>query len=121
MYKKTVITSAIVATCLCLVTLIIAAVKSNFNYETLVAVVSYIGVYAISIYLSRNNSTEKIVLTLVNILATVMMLGLMYSAIVKYHGFIMVLLLLISLIGVVAGVLAIWFNNKFQKVESKKS
>lgn len=120
MYKKTVITSWTTALCLCLITVITASVEHHLNYQVAVSVFSYIGVYAIALYLSKSNSTEKIVLTLVNILGTAMLIALMYSAVTKYHGIVMVGLLLISLVGAVTGLMAIWFNNKFEKVDSEK-
>lgn len=90
--------------------------QHNFTYRVLVSVISYLGVYAISLYLSKNNSAEKIILTLVNILAAVLLLATVYTAVTKYQGIVSIVVVLISVIGAVSGVMAIWYNNKFQKV-----
>lgn len=119
MYKKTAITSWITAICLCLVTVITAISQRHVTYQVLISIISYLGVYAISLYLSKSNSTEKIILTLVNILAVILLAGMAYSAVMKYHGLLMVSLVMISLIGVIAAVFAIWYNNKFKKANSE--
>ncbi|WP_056947887.1 hypothetical protein [Secundilactobacillus odoratitofui] len=119
MYKKTAITSWITAICLCLVTVITAISQHHVTYQVLISIISYLGVYAISLYLSKSNSTEKIILTLVNILAVILLAGMAYSAVMKYHGLLMVSMVMISLIGVIAAVFAIWYNNKFKKANSE--
>lgn len=121
LYKKTVIASWVTAVCLCLVSLLSAISKQNLSYHVAINVVSYLGVYGIATYLSRGNSTEKIVLTFVNILGAGMLLSLTYVAFLKYAGIMRVIMMLIGIIGSVSGLLAIWFNNKFEKPSETES
>ncbi|GAX01982.1 hypothetical protein [Secundilactobacillus silagei] len=121
MYKKTVITSWITGICLCLITVISALSQHHLSYQSLVSVLSYLGVYAISLYLAKHNGTEKIILTFVNILAVAMLTAMMINAVRKYSGLVTVSLLVICVVGTVTGIMAIWFNNRFAKVNSGKS
>ncbi|HBF73630.1 MAG TPA: hypothetical protein DDW71_00005 [Lactobacillus sp.] len=121
MYKKYAMTSWITAICLCLITVISAMSKHNLSYQVLVSVLSYIGVYAISLYLAKHNGTEKIVLTFVNILAVAILVAMIINATRKYSGFVVVLLLVICIVGTVTGIMAIWFNNRFEKTNSADS
>ncbi|GAX05843.1 hypothetical protein IWT25_01168 [Secundilactobacillus pentosiphilus] len=121
MNRKTAITSWITAIGLCLITVISAVSKHDLSYESLVSVVSYIGVYAISLYLAKHNDSEKIILTLVNILAVVMLVAMMVDAVKKYSGMTTGLLLIVCVIGTATGIMAIWFNNHFEKKDSADS
>lgn len=121
MDRKTAITSWITAIGLCLITVISAISKHALSYESLISVVSYIGVYAISLYLAKHNDREKIILTLVNLLAVVMLVAMMVDAVKKYSGMAAGSLLIVSAIGTVTGIMAIWFNNHFEKNDNTDS
>lgn len=121
MHKKTAITSWITAIALCLITVISALSKQHLSYQILVSVLSYLGVYAISLYLAKHNGTEKIILTFVNILAVAMLVAMMINAVRNFSGISMLLLLLVSIIGAVTGIMAIWYNNRFEKTNSADS
>lgn len=121
LYKKAVITSWVTAICLCLVTLISAISRHDLSYNVAINMVSYLGVYGIATYLSRGHSTEKIVLTFVNILGAAMLLSLTYVAFLKYVGMMQVVLMLLGIVGAVSALLAIWFNNKFEKPSKTES
>lgn len=121
MYRKTAITSWITAIGLCLITVIAAVSKHQLSYQVLVSVASYIGVYAISLYLAKHNGTEKIILTFVNILAVAMFVAMMFNAVRKYSGMATGALLIVCVIGTVSGLMAIWFNNRFEKKNSANS
>ncbi|MCH5461404.1 hypothetical protein HC026_02485 [Lactobacillus sp. LC28-10] len=120
MYEKTAITSWITAVALCLITLISAMSKHNLSYQTLVSILSYIGVYAISLYLAKHNGSEKIILTFVNVLAVAMLVAMMVNAVRSFSAFMMILLLIVSIIGAITGIMAIWYNNRFEKNNSNE-
>lgn len=115
MFKKYAVTSWITAICLCLITVIAAISRNNLTYQVAVSVVSYLGVYAISLYLAKHNGTEKIILTFVNILAVAMLVAMVINAFKKYSGLTTVSLLIICAVGIVTGIMAIWYNNRFEK------
>lgn len=121
MYRKTAVTSWITAIGLCLITVIAAVSKHQLSYRVLVSVASYIGVYAISLYLTKHNGAEKIILTFVNILAVAMLIAMMFNAVRNYSGIATVMLLIVCVIGTVTGLMAIWFNNRFEKKDSAES
>lgn len=115
MFKKYAVTSWITAICLCLITVIAAISRNNLTYQVAVSVVSYLGVYAISLYLAKHNGTEKIILTFVNILAVAMLVAMVINAFKKYTGLTTVSLLIVCAVGIVTGIMAIWYNNRFEK------
>lgn len=115
MFKKYAVTSWITAICLCLITVIAAISRNNLTYQVAVSVVSYLGVYAISLYLAKHNGTEKIILTFVNILAVAMLVAMVINAFKKYSGLTTVSLLIVCAVGIVTGIMAIWYNNRFEK------
>ncbi|GAW99607.1 hypothetical protein [Secundilactobacillus mixtipabuli] len=115
MFKKYAVTSWITAICLCLITVIAAISRNNLTYQVAVSVVSYLGVYAISLYLAKHNGTEKIILTFVNILAVAMLVAMVINAFKKYSGLTTVALLIVCAVGIVTGIMAIWYNNRFEK------
>lgn len=83
--------------------------------------ISYLGVYGICIFLSKNNSTEKIVLTLVDILAIFMMASWIYMAVQKFSVLGIILIIIVGLVGIVGAAWSIFANNKFQKIDSDTS
>ncbi|KZL41072.1 hypothetical protein [Secundilactobacillus collinoides] len=121
MRKQAVISSWITAACLCIATVLSAAFQQHITYMIGINILSYLGVYGICIYLSKNNSTEKIVLTLVNILAIFMMLSWMYMAVQKFSVIGIVLMVIVGIVGIIGAGWSIFANNKFQKMHSDTS
>ena len=88
------------------------------NYRLWVTVISYIGVYAIVLWLVSNNAVVKIILTLINIFAALIALTFVASGVMNYHGLVAVLLVIVGIIGVIAGIYAVIVNNRFAKPET---
>lgn len=88
------------------------------NYRLWVTVISYIGVYAIVLWLVSNNAVVKIILTLINIFAALIALTFAASGVMNYHGLVAVLLVIVGIVGVIAGIYAVIVNNRFAKPET---
>ncbi|MGL0748298.1 hypothetical protein ABPD29_06800 [Secundilactobacillus paracollinoides] len=121
MRKQAVISSWVTAICLCITTVLSAVFQQHVTYMIWINMISYLGVYGICIFLSKNNSTEKIVLTLVDILAIFMMASWIYMAVQKFSVLGIILIIIVGLVGIVGAAWSIFANNKFQKIDSDTS
>ncbi|KRL75254.1 hypothetical protein FC17_GL002906 [Secundilactobacillus paracollinoides DSM 15502 = JCM 11969] len=120
------ISSWVTAICLCITTVLSAVFQQHVTYMIWINMISYLGVYGICIFLSKNNSTEnnsteKIVLTLVDILAIFMMASWIYMAVQKFSVLGIILIIIVGLVGIVGAAWSIFANNKFQKIDSDTS
>lgn len=107
--------------CLALVTIISGIAKSQLSINVWISTFSYLGVYAIALYLSRNDGGEKIILTLIDFLAIVILVAYAFVAVERLPLIAAIAVVPISLCGTVCAGWSVWLNNTFRKDTSDDS
>lgn len=119
--NKTLIkTSMTAAVCLAVVTILAGIFQNRLDINVGISTFSYLGVYVIALYLSKNNTGEKIILTLIDFLAVVILVSFGVVAVQKYHGFQIVALIVVATVGTVGALWSIWLNNRFNVKRDEK-